>query len=369
MAFAKLLKETKPQDAPVVESLAHFTTLGSGPVADSRQWVKFDPIRHLTVGSGDPEQAYTSRAGERKNSVKWGQLKLLISEIDFLVRYWNPAEVPSPIFVYVGAATGYHIACLAIMFPWVTFHLYDQREFASILAGLHNVQTFQTLFLEEHITAYSGRSDVFFISDIRTLEYNQSETQSEASLRANEDIVTRDMALQMSWVQKIKPVRAHLKFRLHYGHKFMADIYPHQSYLDGTVYRQPWAPQTSTECRLVPFSDLRMRDWDYLKHENQMFYHNVVVRETVTVFENFIEGNREPFSLDLGLTNDYDSTATMFILSGYLAKIGIDQSKANLLALAKFVLERANPGTSLVSLRAGIREAAASAEDVSKDDD
>jgi len=114
-----------------------------------------------------------------------------------------------------------------------------------------------------------------------------------------------------------------------------------------------------------------MRDWDYVKHESQMFYHNVVIRETGTAFENFIDTNHEPFSTELGLTNDYDSAATMFILNGYLAKLGIPQSRDNLLKLARFVIERTHSPTTLVKLRSGIREASASTEvgDTAVDDE
>lgn len=370
MDFSQRLK-AKPRDTPTVEALSKLTSLETVPPTDTRKWLKFDPIQHLTVGQGDPERKYESRATERKNSVKWGQFKLLISEIDFLVRYWDPSEVAKPTVVYVGAATGHHIGVLATMFPWVQFDLYDGRPFDPNLSKFRNVTTTQSLFTEDHVRRYADRDDVFFVSDIRTLEYNQAEIQSETSLKQNEMIVKRDMDLQMGWVQAIKPVRAHLKFRLHYGHKFMVDSIPFQTYLDGTVYRQPWAPQTSTECRLVPYPDLRMRDWDYVKHESQMFYHNVVIRETGTAFENFIDTNHEPFSTELGLTNDYDSAATMFILNGYLAKLGIPQSRDNLLKLARFVIERTHSPTTLVKLRSGIREASASTEvgDTAVDDE
>lgn len=261
-----------------------------------------------------PEEAYRRRNESEKKAVHWGQLKLLMNEILFFSLFWDPTAVPNPVVVYAGAAPGAHIPFLASMFPTFVFHLYDPRPFG--ISGSDRIHVHQQLFLDADAKRWANRRDVLFISDIRTADYTQMEgAENEAAIMA-------DMRMQENWHNIIKPVRSHLKFRLPYVEGYAGAVTTVR-YLNGFVFRQPWAPQTSTETRLVPTTG--ETDWSSKKYEDQLFYHNAVVRERFR-FLNPLTNNEEPIDPGQGLTNDYDSTAHIVILLDYLLKMGGEEA-------------------------------------------
>jgi hypothetical protein len=333
---------------------------------ETSSWVTFDRELHLTVGQGDERRLLETGAKSRKDSISWGQYKLLLVEIDFLTRYWDPVAIPNPIVLYIGAASGEHINVLADLFEDVEFHLYDKRDFDSRLIESSKttpsrINIFQRYFQEEDEKKYSSppyTGRVFLISDIRELEHPIDSLDTDENKAKNEKAIEDDMNLQMSWVMNIKPVRANLKFRLPYSYDFILAKGKYREYLDGIVYRQPWSSQISTECRLVPHPDLVIRKWDFVTHEEQMHYHNKELREpTRTQFRNpFDPDSRTPLAPDIGLTNDYDSIATAVILGDYLQKIGVEPSKNNIIALARYTQIGIGSKKNLHNLRTRSKE-------------
>jgi hypothetical protein len=60
----------------------------------------------------------------------WGQRKLLLSEIQFLTKYYDLFDNNKKKYVlYVGAAHGIHIPVLSKLFPELNFILYDPSKF------------------------------------------------------------------------------------------------------------------------------------------------------------------------------------------------------------------------------------------------
>jgi hypothetical protein len=306
--------------------------------------VLFDVDKHFTIGQGDNSLPYSQTYGSLEN-IKWGQMKLLAMEVDFLDRYWDPIFIPNPQVVYIGAAPGTHIGLLADLFPAITFNLYDTgQRYDFVLESKDNVKLNKMFKPEE----WTDRKDVFLISDIRNRSYKRDEFTSEPDKIENERVVWEDMLLQQSWVETVKPVKAHLKFRLPSSYSFIKKSGATRPYLDGIVYRQPWAPKTSTECRLVPYDDLRKRDWDYEHQESMMFYHNVKIRSKYK-FYNPVTRTLDPYPTETGLGNDYDSTLTLVIIIGYMTKFGLEVNNDSMLAMFKIFNNGAlNGRTSLL---------------------
>ena len=310
--------------------------------------ISFDVSKHFSIGEGDPFEKYRQTYGDNKN-IKWGQFKLLLGEIDFLCRYWDSVAIPNPQVVYIGAAPGTHIGVLSDLFPMITFHLYDsgQKYDFKVLGTKTNVKLNKDFEPDKWV----DQKDVFLWSDIRNLKYIRADVKAEREQRENERVVWEDMQLQMSWIEKIKPVKSFIKFRLPYSYHFNTEKGSTRPYLDGIVYRQVWAPKTSTECRLVPYDDLRKRDWDYKHHEEQMFYHNTQVRPRIK-FYNPITKTNEQFPIETGLDDKYDSTLTIIIAMGYLQKFGITSNQDNILKLFKILdLGAAGGRTTLYKTR------------------
>nr|QBK91940.1 MAG: poly a polymerase regulatory subunit [Pithovirus LCPAC304] len=311
----------------------------------------------LHLAPDAPRREYYSRKkeGEIKTSVHWGQRKLLMSEIAFLVYFWDPKEVPHPIVVYAGAACGDHIPLLPDLFPQIKeFHLYDPEPFS--IDPTDKLRLYSQLFTVDTAKEWSGRDDVLFISDIRTGDYTKM-TSSD-----NEKAIIEDMELQKRCVEIIQPVQAHLKFRLPYSD--FDEEYMKVHYLDGYAFLQPWAPHTSTETRLVPVKnggEYTTKVWDAIQYEEQLFYHNTVYRSMQLYNNPFLHKNNtrhKPIKTYEAhrerlvplhppeLTNDYDSMAEVHILRAYFGKFDLTPSKQEVCDLSDKITVELNRYTS-----------------------
>jgi hypothetical protein len=237
-----------------------------------------------------PRMKY-KRTSEEISVVHWGQRKLLLEEVEFLTRYSDPQDI----IVYIGAAPGDHIALLADMFPHNMFYLYDLVKF-NIAPNKKIVQR-QKYFGEKEIKEFKDKK-ILFISDIRTWEHFKDDPSK------TKDVV-KNMMDQMSWHIALKPKKSLLKFRLPFQ--------PGKTeYLDGEIFLQCWAPCRSTEARLVPYDDNRMKTYDNTTYEEQMFYFNNVLR--LGCYPHHV--------IAKGLDHCYDCTAEVYILKKYLIKMG-----------------------------------------------
>ena len=287
----------------------------------------FDSQKHLQIDDNNPRLPWKTKTKARK-AINWGQLKLLCSEIQFLTTYWDSFLHPNPVVVYVGAASGHHIAFLADLFPPITFHLYDNHDFHTSIqptpgreeSSKSNVHIFLRYFTDTDVEAYKKMTSLFFICDIRDLQFDPRQSTMEGN-KVNEALVWADMQLQERWVLALRPVRAYLKFRLPYAYDFAVTEGKTRLYLKGTVYRQGWAWPASTETRLVPSTDYTQIEWDYVALEDKLFYHNMVIREHST-FLNPLDGSKNAVAPELGITRDWDSTFTVIIAMAYLWFIG-----------------------------------------------
>ena len=280
------------------------------------------------ITDATPEEPYRRRAEEEKFNVHWGQLKLMMTEIEFFCLFWYPETTPNPVVVYAGAAPGTHIPFLASMFPSFIFHLYDPRDFT--ITGTEQIHIHQQYFTDQDAAQWAGRNDVLFLSDIRTADHiTMKDTE-------NEEAIMADMAMQERWYRIIQPAQAHLKYRLPYTYDFAPK---NVQGLYGFIFRQAWAPQTSTETRLVPIVPARNFDWNVMKYQSQLFYHNSVVRETFKYFNPF-DGSQNPIAPEMGLTNDYDSTMHIITIMDYLKKMGGEEAvtKENVLGLSEAIV-------------------------------
>jgi hypothetical protein len=297
---------------------------------------------YLLLGNSDPRLKYKRTAGEIKKSIMWGQRKLIVSEIQFFNYFWDPIMHPTPTVVYVGAAPGTHITLLSEMFPTFIFHLYDPQTF--LIKETEKIKIFRQFFTDEIAEKYKDMS-IYFISDIRTGEYsNLSDIEKEKA-------VIRDMQFQERWYNIINPIKAQLKFKLPYPKEGQT----HMEYLDGYLFKQPWSPQTTSETRLVPVKGKKIH-WNLLVYEEQIFYHNRVVREEFNYYNIYTKNKKIPYDPP-ELLNDYDSTCEISILNDYLTKFGgiTEASFLNAVALSKKITTSLNRGSKIIDTLAEFR--------------
>ena len=254
---------------------------------------------------------------------KNGQLKLLITEILFLVECMEDYESGKLKVVYVGAAPGNHITTLCKIFPKLTFILYDNGRWNNSLKSLaklknSNVKLISSYFTEADCDLYAKESDnIIFISDIRNLEYDVRKDPELA-----EDTTWNDMLLQQTWVKRINPRIASLKFRLPYDTEYNKTKFGGETvkYLSGKVMIQPWTSQTSSECRLIVKKNARLKTWNYFDFSGILYARNTEVRPKIFINPVTNDASIIPTKTMSFIRNDFDTVLTLYIAKKFLEK-------------------------------------------------
>lgn len=285
--------------------------------------------RNLTIKS--PREKYCQRTWQQKETIcHWGQRKLLLVEIEFLINY---AINDNETIVYAGSAPGSHILYLSNLFPNFKWILIDPTDFDSKLLTSTQITVLQEYFTDELAKSFNGKN-VLFISDIRTADWHQmNETENELYIK-------KDTYLQLNWVQLMKPKKAMIKLRLPYPGILKSTTkiknMHNQSNTDeismelpfGDILFQPWAPPTSTETRLIILDLNQETTYNYQIYEEQLFYHNNQTRKKNLNIE-FLEYLNHVLNLPFTLSDftlnqhipyiNYDYAIEILILIQYLS--------------------------------------------------
>jgi len=250
-----------------------------------------------TLNSESSRKQYEKLDETSVDNLHWGQRKLLMSEIEFLTKYYESYDNDKKKYLlYIGSSRGFHINYLMKMFPDIHYILYDKRT--TYVKPKENVEIHKMYFNDEIAKQYTNMN-LFLISDIRNLDVRQIKEQK--NMKKLDALVVEDMNIQKHWCEIVKPKQALLKFRLPW-------FIPSTKYYDGIVYFQIWSGNFSAETRMVPNFE-KTKDWDNRKYEEQMFYYNTVTRR---------QEIKNPTFKCLG--NYHDSQSEGFILSEYIKK-------------------------------------------------
>jgi hypothetical protein len=284
-----------------------------------------------------------------------GQRKLLITELYFLNNIeYNTKDV---LFVYAGAAPGYHVNFISKYIPDMPMILIDSADFyvknSKYIKSVNDINLkkdkvkiyiYQGLMSIELAKDLSKFKNIVFLSDIRT-SYLQDRIYGGPS---DADILINN-AQQMVWIDIIKPLKYFIKFRLpfyfdkSYARKQIEVMqYPENkpyidyciskfnvnyenmlisrtfSSFDGEIITQPWTKTTSTETRLMGSSTEIV---DYNKsYRNRLFYYNNVLR--LLDYDN-IEPTfkKDPFTCKCG-----DCCYEYHVLKEFIKKFKIKKS-------------------------------------------
>jgi hypothetical protein len=241
---------------------------------------------------------------KKKDIIHWGQRKLFFSELWFLTKYGHLSKN----VVYAGAAPGTHIPFLAKLFPEHQFILIDPSEFRLKKIAAENIENrikvIQSYFTDELATEFANSlPDTEFISDIRTANHSGQDNETV------EIMVRNDNMKQKDWINIMKPKKSLLKFRCPYPDRKMGT--ENLRMFKGEIYIQPYAAPTSTETRLVPDDSLTEIEYDNIKYEQQLYYHNHYTRKA--------ECN-QPIWRGKGFNKSWDISAEVIMLYDFLSK-------------------------------------------------
>lgn len=246
-------------------------------------YTKKDTSKYINLLSNlNNSQEYKPSLQENNKSIcHWGQRKLFVSELEFLINYYPTIDTTTNKFyvLYIGAAKGTHLLYLCSLFKEFEFILVDPSSFDTRLQYMDNVKIINKYFDDNDIKIFSDKNvypNLFLISDIRFPNL------SENDLTSQQEYVKEDMELQKKWFLKLKPYKALLKFRLPWNSSKC-------NYLDGDLYFQAWAGRHSTESRLVPNG--KMKEYNNKNYEEKMHYFNKVTRRKIYEPNVFIKFN------------------------------------------------------------------------------
>jgi cap2 methyltransferase len=243
-------------------------------------------VRELTVGCGQIE--YDAKFQTPNNH--FGQLKLLLSEIEFLTPYYGQEFL----VIYAGAAPGLHTLILARMFPTMKFVLVDPAPsiFEKIVLKEHDkkdeypenskeiikeyekitrekIEVRKVFMTPDIAREFSGREDTLFISDVRVgLQAGVRESGKQHQQR-----IHTDMVAQQEWVRVMRPRASILKFRLPWWDG-------NTRYLKGDIFLPVYGRPLTHETRLIVKHEDGFSSFSYdnQRYEQQMAFFNQKMR-------------------------------------------------------------------------------------------
>jgi hypothetical protein len=251
-------------------------------------------------------------------NIHWGQRKLFLSEVLFLNEcydLYNDKE--EKIFIYAGAAPGLHIILLSIMYPDITFLLYDPAKFG--IKENDKIKIFNQYFTNDTAVELKKYKNVLFCSDIRRNGFI-------------DDIIAEDMKWQSDWVKIINPHASLLKFRSLWPKNYDKNNKENYfKYLDGDLYMQQYAPNKSTELRLLSKREIHQykeKEYNKIDIEESCFFFNQVVRQ------NYYYDHKYTC-----ISHHYDGMAEIRILEEYLKKHKISSKPKKVCKLISLLSE------------------------------
>jgi hypothetical protein len=235
-------------------------------------WIK--PKMYVTPR--DPRCLYRERPCEIRPQVHIGQLKLFLSELQFLTEFVDMTNAAT--VVYAGAADGRHIAYLAQLMSNLNFRLYDPRPFSSELDNIQNVLLYtgdSGMFTTTKASGFHPsnhphlpRHKIYLISDIRTGNHADPTCDFDACCGI-------DMTMQLDWMRAMRPAAAMFKFRLSYKPGKTAWLAPHsEKHLKYGIF----AAHSATEMRLVCTDADALTTYDNTEMEERAYYFNNFTR-------------------------------------------------------------------------------------------
>jgi len=236
-----------------------------------------------------------------------GQRKLFYTEVEFLSILSKYYDLNDIIVVYIGAAGGHHLPLIFDMFPELEFILFDANPFKFDRKD-YKVMIFNEFYTNETHQKIKNLNDknkkIAFISDIRR--------------EPREEMIHEDMINQQHWLIQLDSIAYMLKFKLPYpieGSNFLKE--KGYKYLKGKMYIQLYAPNRSTEARLIkvrkPNEPFKFKLYDIRDYDEKFNYFNTELRNTCYKYK---KSNELKYNL-LGFDDSYESVCEYYLVYKY----------------------------------------------------
>ena len=246
----------------------------------SKQWINTTGIDSTTLGF-----------------IPWEDRSTLLAMIHFLSTYWDPQNIKSPTFVYIGDHRN-GLAYIPELFPNVQFRFFTSTKPKGVKntkqvkwEGIKQVDQYYEDFLEIKETIF------LFCSFIPT----------------QKDTLEVILENQMTYIDEIDPIHAWLTFSMEKETKRKT-----MKYLQGFIYWKIWAEDNLTWLKPVKKGEnYYNRTWDKDEYNQWVDYQYVFGRRTSyhNPFTGIPEAIQKP-----SLLNDFDDLAEVSVLMIYIKK-------------------------------------------------
>lgn len=142
-----------------------------------------------------------------RTTIHWGQMKLFLSTLHFLLNYCPKMKKVN--ILYVGSAEGYNIPILVNMFPNTFWYLIDPRD--KYDKRLYKMKRVKKIIIDYFTNDMAHQMKnklkkhlLLFITDIRTVSGEM----------IKEEDIDIDMKLQLEWYYILNPDYSQFKFRI-----------------------------------------------------------------------------------------------------------------------------------------------------------
>ncbi len=252
-----------------------------------------------------PYIKYYPRQQRPSTTIQWGQLKLFVATLQFLL-YYAPKNKEVHI-VYAGSADGYNIHIISELFPHCYWYLIDPRKHDPKLYNNKQVKKIEKdYFTEDMAKKYKKLLEnkyTLFISDIR--------------IDTSEKAIYNDNLQQLNWTKTLNANYSQLKFRI----PRMEEKYQYP-YIKGIIYLQSYEWPASTETRLVVKRNAPSKTYDINIYEGKLYYHNRILR--VCKYKHNTNMN--------GIDRCYDCTLFVNLIKKYKKKYLYKKSMSYLIS-------------------------------------
>lgn len=239
-----------------------------------------------------------------------GQRKLLFSEIEFYTLLQKRYDLSKLLVLYIGSADGTHEPIIFDLFPELDFYFVDPNRFNIKHKYINNKDKLiidnsyydDTKYKEIKKVAKMKKKEIVFISDIR--------------LSPEEEIVLEDMMKQERWCIQIEPIAFMLKFRLPWKDEIKNKKEKNFKYLKGEIYNQIFAPNHSTETRLINLDSKKIeyKNYNIIDYEEKCYYFNKIIRRN---YFKYKYSDKLKYYI-AGYDDSYECSAIYNIIENYI---------------------------------------------------
>jgi hypothetical protein len=264
-------------------------------LAYNRPYMKDVPFERV-IASDAKQMPYAKRSGERHTVVFQYYRRELIESIEFLIQTVTPGEIEEYVFLFVGAAPGYDVAYLRMLFPLLHFVLFDPKPIVPRIEGPTEIH--QEFFTNTWAHRFSQR---FRSKRILLQCYTRvSSRHFESNLRMIRD-----------WHRIMNVHRGAYEVTLPYDSDGVT------TFIKGELYFPVWSKPAGADCRLITDVDtIQTMRLGHRRHEETMAYFNCITRTCAY---------SHAFELPDVYDECYDCTAEKRILLCYISDfLGVD---------------------------------------------